>query len=102
MEHITCKKCGSANYVKNGIVRNKQRYRCKDCKCNFTQGDNRGKISVQAKALAVLLYGSAKASYGMIARIFNVSRPTVLYWIKSIGAKLPEPNIDNCQVSPGC
>ena len=42
----------------------------------------------------MLLYGSGKASYGMIARLFKVSRPAVLYWIRSIGSKLPEPVID--------
>jgi hypothetical protein len=42
----------------------------------------------------MLLYGSGKASYGMIARLFNVTRPSVLYWIKTMGAKLPEPVVD--------
>jgi hypothetical protein len=31
------------------------------------------KVSIEAKALAVLLYGSGKASYGMIARLFKQS-----------------------------
>ena len=30
----------------------------------------------------------------MIARIFKVSRSTVLYWIRNIGLTLPEPIID--------
>jgi hypothetical protein len=42
----------------------------------------------------LLLYGSGKASYGMIARLFNVSRSAVLYWIRSRGLKLPEPVVD--------
>ena len=37
------------------------------------------------------MYGSGKASYRMIARLFNVSRSAVLFWI---GSKLPEPVID--------
>jgi hypothetical protein len=39
----------------------------------------------------MLMYGSGKASYGMIARLFKVSRSTVLYWIRTAGSKLPEP-----------
>jgi len=57
-------------------------------------GDNRGKISLEAKALGLLMYGSGKASYGMIARLFNVSRSAVLYWIRSMGSKIPESVID--------
>ena len=55
---------------------------------------NRGKISPEAKALGMLMYGSGKASYGMIARLFKVTRSAVLYWIRSMGSKLPEPQIN--------
>ena len=94
MQDIRCKKCGSSSCVKSGYIRNSQRYKCKECRCNFKIGDNRGKISPQAKALAILMYGSGKASYGMIARIFKVSRSTVLYWIRNVGLTLPESIID--------
>ena len=94
MQDILCKKCGSSHCVKSGSIRCHQRYKCKDCRCNFKLGDNRGKISPAAKALGLLLYGSGKASYGMIARLFNVSRSAVLYWIRSMGSKFPEPVID--------
>jgi transposase-like protein len=94
MEDILCKKCSGSRYVKSGIVRGHQRYQCKDCNCNFKVGDNRGKVSPEARALAMLLYGSGKASYGMIARLFNVSRSAVLYWIRNIGSKLPDPILD--------
>jgi transposase len=92
MKDILCKKCSGSRYVKSGIVRGQQRYRCKDC--NFKVGDNRGKVSPEVKALAPLLYGSGKASYGMIARLFNVSRSAVLYWLRNIGSKLPAPVLD--------
>ena len=62
MQDIRCKKCGSSSCVKSGYIRNSQRYKCKECRCNFKLGDNRGKISPQAKALAMLMYGSGKAS----------------------------------------
>lgn len=88
-----CKKCQSSKSVKNGIVRGKQRYKCLSCGYNYTIGDARGKISPAAKALAILLYGSGKASYGTIAKLLNVSRPAVLYWIKQIGKNLPQPTI---------
>jgi len=89
-----CKRCESINTVNNGKVRNKQRFKCKDCGYNFVLGDDRGKIRPEAKALALLLYGSCKASYGMIARLFNVSRTAVLYWIRTMAKSLPEPIVD--------
>jgi len=94
MQEIICKKCGNTDCVKSGYIRDNQRYKCKKCCCNFIIGDNRGKIRPEAKALALLMYGSGKASYGMIARLFKVTRAAVLYWIKSMGSKLPEPTID--------
>ena len=44
--------------------------------------------------MGMLMYGSGKASYGMIARLFKVTRSAVLYWIRSMGSKLPEPQIN--------
>ncbi|CEG11147.1 hypothetical protein MSIBF_A1220001 [groundwater metagenome] len=42
------------------------------------------KITEEGKALVVLLYSAGKASYGFIARLFNVSRAAVLKWIRTI------------------
>ena len=94
MQDIICKKCSSFRCVKSGYIRDNQRYKCNDYGCNFKLGDNRGKISPEAKALGLLMYGSGKASYGMIARLFKVSRSAVLYWVRTMGSKLPEPAVD--------
>jgi len=78
--------------MKNGKIREKQRYKCRECGYNFVIGDEREKVKPEGKALAVLLYSTGKASYGFIAKLFNVSRTTVLKWIRNIG--IPEPKID--------
>lgn len=91
---LTCKECGSEDYVKSGTVRGKQRYKCKSCGLHFVRGDDRVKVTPAGKALAVLLYGSGKASYGFIARLFGVSRTAVLNWVREFAAGLPEPEID--------
>ena len=70
---MICKNCCSDSNVKNGYVRGKQRYKCKLCGFNFTIGDKREKISPPARALAILLYGRGKASYGFIAKLLKVS-----------------------------
>ena len=92
---IRCKGCESNSIVKNGKVRNKQRYKCKDCGFNFVLGDQREKVSPEGKALAVLLYARGKSSYGFIAKLFNVSRTAVLKWIRKVSSNLDEPPISS-------
>lgn len=40
---LSCKRCGSASFVKNGFVRGLQRYRCQECGFNFTATPKRGR-----------------------------------------------------------
>ena len=80
------------HYMKNGKIREKQRYKCKECGYNFVVCDQRKKVKPEGKALAVLLYSIGKASYGFIAKLFNVNMTAVLKWIRNIG--IPEPKID--------
>ena len=90
----TCKKCNSERTVKNGIVSGKQRYKCKDCGCNFRLGDNRTNDKVIAKkALCMLLYAMAKGSYRMIGRILKIDHTLVYRWIRAFGETLPEPDV---------
>ncbi len=79
---------------KNGAVREKPRYRCKECGYNFVEGDGRTNESVVVKkALAVILYSPGKASYGMLAKIFGVSRSLIYRWIAEEARRLPEPTV---------
>ena len=89
-----CKKCEGKELIKNGHIRNKQRYKCKKCGCSFTDGDNRVKQEAAVKrALAVILYSLGKASYGFIAKLFGVIRSAVLKWIRKEGALIERPKI---------
>ena len=91
---VTCKHCNSTKIVKNGLVREKQRYKCKDCDYNFVEGDARTSQSVVVKkALAVILYSLGKASYGMIGKIFGVDRSLIYRWIAEEANLIPEPVI---------
>ena len=90
MSDITCKRCQSTDYRRNGTVRGISRFLCKVCKCNFTMTPPRGK-SPAIKALAVLLYGMGNMSFGSIGRILGVSDVSVLKWVRATASKLPEP-----------
>ena len=82
----------SGVFVKNGMVRGHQRYRCKTCGCNFTNTPTRGKPAAM-KALAILLYAMGNMSFLGIARILGVSDVAVMKWVRAGAERLPEPDI---------
>ena len=89
---LRCKGCGSEEHVKNGLMRGKQRYRCRACGPNFTDTPPRG-MPLAVKAAAVLLYVSG-LSMNRTAKLLGVSTPTVQAWLERFAedhAKKPEP-----------
>ena len=93
---LRCKKCDSDKYVKNGLVREIQRYKCKDCGCNFIIGDRRINESTEIKkALAIILYSLGKSSFGFLGKLFGVSRTTPYKWIRKSAENIAEPAIDS-------
>ena len=89
---LRCKGCGSEEQVKNGMMRGKQRYRCKGCGLNFTDTPPRG-MPLALKATAVLLYVSG-LSMNRTAKLLGLSTPSVQAWIERFAqtyAPKPEP-----------
>ena len=89
---LRCKGCGGEEHVKNGLMRGKQRYRCKACGLNFTDTPARG-MPRALKATAVLLYVSG-LSMNRTAKLLGVSTPTIQAWIEQFAqvyAQKPAP-----------
>ena len=89
---LRCKGCGSEGHVRNGLMRGKQRYRCKACGLNFTDTPPRG-MPLRVKVTAVLLYLSG-LSMNRTAKLLGVSTPSVMTWIEQFAevyAQKPEP-----------
>src|SRR5215213_8537514 len=89
---LRCKRCGSEEQVKNGLMRAKQRYLCKGCGLNFTDTPARGK-PLALKVAAVLLYVSG-LSMNRSAKLLGVSTSTVQAWLEQFAAayaQKPEP-----------
>ncbi|MDR3108392.1 MAG: hypothetical protein LBU65_01715 [Planctomycetaceae bacterium] len=91
---MNCKYCHSEHFHKSGFTRDKQRYECKDCGRYFVVGDDRvsDKI-IGTKALCVVLYSLAKASYSMLGKVFDHNRSLIYRWIREAGLTTPEPEI---------
>src|SRR6185312_12795441 len=89
---LRCKRCGSEEHVKNGLMRGQQRYLCKDCGLNFTDTPPRGK-PLALKVAAVLLSVSG-LSMNRTAQLLGVSTPTIQAWLEQFAAayaQKPEP-----------
>ena len=88
-EKLWCPKCESESYVKNGKVGGKQRYKCKQCGCNFTQSHAHGKPRL-VKMFALMLYLSGM-SMNAISKVVGVSDVSVMKWIKKFGNEFDLP-----------
>jgi len=84
-----CKFCLSDNYVKNGFVRGKQRYKCKDCLKNQVFGDERIKYPNYIKQIAVTMYVN-NCGIRRIGSILQVPFQYVSNWILDAGQKVEQ------------
>ena len=67
---MKCPKCSSEKRTKSGIVKERQRHKCKECGCNYT---------VELKSTAKL-QSLKKQTFGRFLGVGNVS---VLKWIRN-------------------
>src|SRR4051812_21506326 len=86
---IKCPKCLSESNIKNGFVRNKQRYRCSECRCNFTYGDGRNKYDNKIRNLVIRMYLN-NCGFRRISEILEVPLSTIFSWIKKAGRIVDE------------
>lgn len=89
MKTIICPKCQSDDYVKSGVVKERQRFRCKACGYFFTvlkQGKSIDPYYV-VKALQLYIEG---VTLREIERILGVSHVSVMNWVRQYHIKRPE------------
>ncbi|WP_020600192.1 IS1/IS1595 family N-terminal zinc-binding domain-containing protein [Spirosoma panaciterrae] len=86
-----CPKCNSTEAVRNGIINQRQRFRCRQCNYNFTV-DKVGKgISTYYVIKALQLYIEG-VSFREIERLLGISHVSVMNWVKKYQIKVPEKN----------
>jgi hypothetical protein len=83
--------------MKSGKIKNRQRYKCKLCGCNYTveMKATAKPNSLKKQALHLYLEGLGFRSIG---RILGVSNVSVLNWIRNFGEKIQELHSTSQQI----
>ena len=90
-EEITCPACSALNIVKNGKTKQqKQRYLCKDCRCQFIRDYTYLGCVGALRALVVPLTMNGSGSRD-IRRVLCISVNTVLKTLREAAAQIEEP-----------
>ena len=76
---MKCPKCGRKEKVKNGFNRGKQRYKCKNCGCNYTGTKHGYSNEIKQEAIRYYLEGMG---FRRIERLLHVSHVSVINWVK--------------------
>ena len=86
---MDCPKCNGSQYVKDGIVKERQRYLCRNCSYRYTVTQRSGTSDKATKRRALELYleGLGFRSIGRLLKFSNVS---ILKWIRSFGQQLDD------------
>lgn len=86
---ILCKHCGSEDLVKDGLVKNKQRYLCNACSRTFRVGDDREKYSIESKIRVVKLYTEG-LGLRSIERLEKIPSSLLVHWIRGFSKLIRE------------
>lgn len=86
---IYCKHCGGEDYVKDGLVKNKQRYLCRACNKTFRVGDERERYSLDKRIKVVKLYTEG-VGLRSIERIEDIPSSLLVHWIRSFSKMIRE------------
>lgn len=88
MEPVTCPKCRNDQTVKSGIVKGRQRYRCKQCNYFFTVLKEGKQIDPYYVIKALQLYIEG-VSLREIERLIGVSHVSVINWVRKYKVQIP-------------
>ena len=94
-----CKKCQSESYVKAGFIGKEQRYRCKQCGCQFVPTREKGMDS-NKKSMIICLYTNG-LSFRAIGKILKVHHSAVHRFVRKFALEnyeKPTP-VSNMEIS---
>ena len=87
---MKCPECSSTHIRKNGIKRGKQNHICQDCRRQFVIHNEapRG-YSDDVKRDCLKMYNNG-LGFRAIERVKGVHHTTVMNWVRTVGANLPD------------
>ena len=86
---MKCSKCTSENKIKNGFVKGRQRYRCKNCGNNYSVEQKSTAKLPSERRMGLMMYLEG-LGFTSIGRLLGVSHVAVIKWIKKYGSQLSE------------
>jgi transposase-like protein len=91
---MNCPKCKSSQYCKDGIVKGRQRYLCKECGRRYTVEKKSDVKTAEVKRMALEMYLEG-LGFRAIGRVLKISYGTVYQWVKEWGSKVSLPQNTN-------
>lgn len=82
-----CPRCKSETFIKSGIIKERQRYKCKGCAYHYTVYQKSDTSTPSQRRLALSLYLEG-LGFRSIGRILGFSHVAVYHWIKSFGEQI--------------
>ena len=86
---VLCKHCGSEDFVRDGIVKKKQRYLCRGCHKTFRDGDIREKYDLYKRIRVIKMYTEG-VGLRSIERLEGVAASLLVHWIKNFAKVIRE------------
>jgi transposase-like protein len=87
---MKCPKCGSEEHCKDGIIKGRQRFKCKKCNYRYTVERKSDVKPIEIRRLAFEMYLEG-LGFRAIGRILKISHVTVFQWVKKWGENLELP-----------
>jgi transposase-like protein len=95
-----CPKCHATSCIKDGVVKQKQRFKCKACGYRHTVAHRGFSLEIRRQALQLYLAGLGFRSIG---RLLKCSHVTVSQWIHSYGDSIisirPEGQVKTIKIN---
>jgi transposase len=86
---LNCPRCASADKVKSGITKGRQRYKCQTCQYFFTVAHKSDTATPDQRRLALHLYLEG-LGFRSIGRILGFSHVAVYQWVKAFGENVEQ------------
>ncbi len=94
---LNCPRCASADKVKSGINKGRQRYKCKACQYFFTVFHKSDTATPDQHRLALTLYLEG-LGFRSIGRLLGLSHVAVYQWVKTVGENLEQITRPSAQI----